>query len=74
MIVFRNVSLAYPASGALALDDLNVRVHKGEFVYLVGHSGAGKSSFMNLVLKRALPSRGEVQVAGEPLSSPPSSK
>ncbi|MPY65122.1 cell division ATP-binding protein FtsE [Deinococcus sp. SDU3-2] len=68
VIVFRNVSLAYPASGALALDDLNVRVHKGEFVYLVGHSGAGKSSFMNLVIKRALPSRGEVQVAGEPLS------
>ena len=52
----------------LALDNLSLHVTKGEFVYLVGHSGAGKSSFMNLVLKRALPTRGEVRVAGEPLS------
>jgi cell division transport system ATP-binding protein len=68
MIDFRGVTLEYPVTRTLALDDLSLHVTKGEFVYLVGHSGAGKSSFMNLVLKRALPTRGEVRVAGEPLS------
>ena len=68
VIEFRQVTLEYPATHTLALDNLTVSVTKGEFVYLVGHSGAGKSSFMNLILKRALPTRGEVRVAGQPLS------
>lgn len=68
MIEFRNVTLEYPVTRTLALDDLTMSVGKGEFVYLVGHSGAGKSSFMNLVLKRALPTRGEIRVVGEPLT------
>ncbi|WP_034384653.1 cell division ATP-binding protein FtsE [Deinococcus sp. YIM 77859] len=68
MIQFKNVTLEYPVTRTLALDDLSVEVGKGEFVYLVGHSGAGKSSFMNLLLKRALPTRGEVRVAGENIS------
>lgn len=68
MIQFRNVTLEYPSTHTLALDSLNVEIAKGEFVYLVGHSGAGKSSFMNLILKRALPTKGEVMLAGQPLS------
>ena len=52
----------------LALDDVNLHIHKGEFVYLTGHSGAGKSSFLNLVIKRIKPTRGQVYVAGEPLA------
>lgn len=69
MIDFNRVTLEYPVTRTLALEDITLHVAKGEFMYLVGHSGAGKSSFMNLVLKRALPTRGEVRVAGEALSS-----
>ena len=68
MIQFRNVTLEYPSTHTLALDNLNVEIGQGEFVYLVGHSGAGKSSFMNLILKRALPTKGEVLLAGQPLA------
>ena len=68
MIEFEHVTLKYPVTRTVALDDISLRVGQGEFVYLVGHSGAGKSSFMNLILKRALPTHGEIRVAGQPLS------
>lgn len=67
MIEFRNVSLDYPGHAA-ALDNIQLFIAQGEFVYLVGQSGAGKSSFMNLIIKRHLPTRGEVLVGGTPLS------
>ncbi|WP_261663881.1 cell division ATP-binding protein FtsE [Deinococcus sp. Marseille-Q6407] len=67
MIQFDQVSLQYPATRTLALSRVSAQVARGEFVYLIGHSGAGKSSFMNLLLKRALPTSGEVSVGGEPL-------
>lgn len=69
MILFKNVSLEYPGTRTLALDSVTVNINGGDFIYLVGHSGAGKSSFMNLLMKRALPTRGEIRIAGEPLSS-----
>jgi cell division transport system ATP-binding protein len=52
----------------MALEDINLSIKKGEFVYLTGHSGAGKSSFLNLVIKRAKPTSGQVYIAGESLS------
>ncbi|RTR28371.1 cell division ATP-binding protein FtsE [Deinococcus radiophilus] len=67
MIQFDQVSLQYPATRTLALSSVSTQVARGEFVYLIGHSGAGKSSFMSLLLKRALPTSGEVRISGEPL-------
>lgn len=67
MIHFDRVSLQYPSTRTLALSRISTEVARGEFVYLIGHSGAGKSSFMSLLLKRALPTEGVVSVGGEPL-------
>ena len=68
MIQFHRVTLEYPVTKTLALDELNLSIKKGEFVYLTGHSGAGKSSFLNLIIKRVKPTRGQVYVGGESLS------
>jgi cell division transport system ATP-binding protein len=68
VIQFHRVTLEYPVTRTLALDDISLHVRRGEFVYLTGHSGAGKSSFLGLVIKRLKPSKGQVYVAGEPLN------
>ena len=49
MIHFKNVSLAYP-DGTVALKDINLHIEDGEFVFLVGHSGAGKTSLAEAML------------------------
>lgn len=67
MIQFEQVSLRYPSTNTVALSNVTTHISRGEFVYLIGHSGAGKSSFMSLLLKRVLPTGGTVQVAGEDL-------
>ena len=63
MIRFANVYKAYP-NGALALKDVTFHVSKGEFVFLTGHSGAGKSTIMKLLFAEQKPSSGEVRVSG----------
>ena len=57
MIRFSNVYKAYP-NGAMALKDVNFHVSKGEFVFLTGHSGAGKSTIMKLLFAEQQPERG----------------
>src|SRR5688500_15740858 len=63
MIRFEQVSKEYPRSG-LALDDVTFQVDKGEFVFLTGHSGAGKSTILRLIHMEDGPSSGEVRVFG----------
>ncbi|MDX6215552.1 MAG: cell division transport system ATP-binding protein [Frankiales bacterium] len=60
---------SYPTSTRPALDSVDVDIEKGEFVFLVGSSGSGKSTFLRLVLKEETPTSGRVHVAGKDLSS-----
>ncbi len=61
MISLRGVTLTYP-NGVRALDDVDLEVAKGSFVFLVGHSGTGKSSLLKLLYREMRPSAGEVTV------------
>jgi cell division transport system ATP-binding protein len=68
VIRFESVTKVYPTSTRPALDNVSVDVDKGEFIFLVGQSGSGKSTFLRLALKAEVPSKGEIWVAGKQLS------
>lgn len=59
MIKFENVSKSYKGE-KFALEDINIDIKKGEFVFLVGSSGAGKSTFIKLLLKEESPTTGRI--------------
>jgi cell division transport system ATP-binding protein len=63
VIRFHNVFKSFP-NGALALKDVSFHVSKSEFVFLTGHSGAGKSTILKLLFGEQKPSQGEVKVSG----------
>lgn len=63
VISFENVSKEYQ-KGITAIEDVNISIYKGEFVFIVGSSGSGKSTLIRLMLKEILPSKGKVFVAG----------
>ena len=63
IIQMENISKEYP-NGVTALHDLSVKIDSGEFVYVVGHSGAGKSSFLKLIYREEKASSGEIIVNG----------
>src|SRR5258708_31245647 len=63
VIKFTNVTKEYPKTGA-ALQNVNFHVKKGEFAFLTGHSGAGKSTALKMTYLADRPSHGEVRVSG----------
>lgn len=68
MIEFIDVSKTY-ANGTQALKHVDLKVSKGEFVYIVGSSGAGKSTFLKLIMCEERPNSGEIIVNGKHLSN-----
>ena len=74
MIHLDQVSKIYPASSRPALDKVSIDVEKGEFVFLIGQSGSGKSTVLRLILREEKASEGMVQVDGKNLAKLPSRK
>ncbi len=73
MIKFDKVSKKYD-EGSVVLKDISFSITKGEFVFLVGPSGAGKTSIFRLLLREFLPSKGKIYVSGEDITQLPKNK
>jgi cell division transport system ATP-binding protein len=67
VIEFRGVTKTFP-SGDTGLDNVSFRVNRGEFVFIVGQTGSGKSTALRLLIKEHEPTHGQIRVAGRDLS------
>ena len=70
VIRFENVSKTYK-NGTPALTNINLDIEKGEFVFLVGASGSGKTTFLRLLLREELPDQGRILEAGRDIGALP---
>lgn len=70
MIEFEHVSKLYETQKDenVALEDINLHIEEGEFVFVLGHSGAGKSTFLKLMLMEEKPTEGRVFINGQDLT------
>jgi cell division transport system ATP-binding protein len=73
MIKLENVTKVYPG-GTVAVKDATIDIAKGEFVFLVGASGSGKSTIIRLIMREELPTNGDLWIAGKHANELPSWK
>ncbi len=71
-LLVQDVSKIYPtAKGTYTvLEDVNLVVHKSEFICLIGHSGCGKSTLLNMIAGFSPPTNGIVELKGQPITQP----
>ena len=70
MIKLDNVSLVFQG-GSVALSNVSTQISEGEFTYIIGHSGSGKSSLLKLLYKEYSPTKGEIEVVDMDVTSLP---
>jgi cell division transport system ATP-binding protein len=73
VVEFRNVTKVYDG-GSVAVDQASMRIGRGEFVFLVGPTGCGKSTCIRLLQREIEPSKGEISIAGRVLGEVPRSR
>ena len=73
VVEFRDVSKVY-GGGSVGLDGASMKIARGEFVFLVGPTGCGKSTCIRLLMKELEPSKGELLIAGRELNTMPRSR
>lgn len=64
MVEAKNLSMRYEKGGRYALEDLNFHIDRGEFVFFVGSSGAGKSTILKLIIRELKPTNGVLKIFG----------